>query len=91
MASIVDLSWTNSEDLFDGVNLDTLYMIQHERVIGRNSGEYPYMILLHTGKITIAINLDGCYEQSDWSGCHGCEEGLEEDSFLFEEPCYGDA
>ena len=59
MASIVDMCWTNSEELFDGLDLDDLYMRQI-RVMGRDrrSG-YPYTLLVHTGKITIGISLGG--------------------------------
>jgi hypothetical protein len=65
MASIVDLCWTHSEELFRDLDLDALYLRQTS-VIGRDrrSG-YPYLLLLHTGKITIGISLGNTGDSVD--------------------------
>jgi hypothetical protein len=80
MASVVDLSWTNTAELFRDVDLDALYLRQLESMGGNPDSGYPYHILVFTGKITIGINLgnrleahgpaslfrkDGCLAQDD--------------------------
>jgi hypothetical protein len=62
MASIVDLCWTSSEDLFQDVDLDALYTRQAQTVGGDSSPRYPYVVLVYTGKITIGINLGNEFE-----------------------------
>jgi hypothetical protein len=48
---------------------------------GADSDNYPYMIFVHTGKITIGIGLDGGCENADGASYHHWDEdlGLEED------------
>jgi len=62
MASIVDLCWTSSEDLFRDLDLDALYSRQLRTVGGDSCPKYPYLVLVYTGKITIGINLGGGYK-----------------------------
>jgi hypothetical protein len=62
MASIVDLCWTSSEDLFRDLDLDALYSRQLRTVGGDSCPSYPYLVLVYTGKITIGINLGDRYE-----------------------------
>jgi hypothetical protein len=62
MASIVDLCWTSSEDLFQDLDLDALYTRQAQTVSGDSCPRYPYVVLVYTGKITIAINLGNEFE-----------------------------
>lgn len=57
MASIAELCWTTSEDLFRDVDLDDLYARQAAMIGGTCQAGHPYLVLVHTGKITIAINL----------------------------------
>ncbi|MBI5249087.1 MAG: hypothetical protein HY912_06300 [Desulfomonile tiedjei] len=59
MASIVDMCWTNAEELFSGLNLDDLYMRQISVIGGTRRSGYPYVLLINTGKITIGISLGG--------------------------------
>lgn len=69
MASIVDLCWMTSEELFMDVDLDALYMRQI-RVLGADRGRpYPYLLLIHTGKITVGISLGDQFEGFDEEGC----------------------
>ncbi|MGB6065847.1 MAG: hypothetical protein WBG50_13670 [Desulfomonilaceae bacterium] len=65
MASIVDLCWTSSEDLFENLDLDALYARQVRTVGGASCPKYPYLILVYTGKITIGINLGRGFEQQE--------------------------
>lgn len=67
MASTEDLYWCSTEELFRDVDLDLLYMRQHKQVAGDKMGRYPYMILVHTGKITIGINLDCRMGGAEWA------------------------
>jgi hypothetical protein len=60
MASIADLCWTTTEDLFRDVDLDDLYMLQATTIAGSSHAGHPYLVLVHTGKITIAIHLGRC-------------------------------
>ncbi len=76
MASIADLSWTSSEDLFRDLDLDVLYARQIRAVGAEFCTNYPYLLLVYTGKITIGISLGPRFESSDgaWpSG--GAKEG----------------
>lgn len=62
MASTEDLCWSNCEDLFTGVDFDCLYSLQAQTLAGAKNPEYPYTVLLHTGKITISLDLGRCIE-----------------------------
>jgi len=69
MASIVDLCWTSSEDLFEDLDLDALYARQLRTTGGDSCPNYPYLVLVYTGKITIGINLgDGFGMRENASG-----------------------
>ncbi len=57
MASIVDMCWTDTEELFNDLDLDALYMRQIRVIHGNRRSGYPYTLLIHTGKITIGISL----------------------------------
>ena len=57
MGSVSELSWTSAEDLFRELNLDSLYARQVGVLGPFSSSNYPYLILIYTGKITIGINL----------------------------------
>lgn len=65
MASTSDLCWNHSKDLFSDVDLDSLFELQQRALGGENCESYPYLILLHTGKITIGIDLGNCVEIVD--------------------------
>ena len=68
MASTNDMCWSNSEELFTDLDLDALYSVQSERVAGNAPDQYPYMVLVYTGKITIAINLERQFDQALFFG-----------------------
>lgn len=78
MASIADLCWTTSEDLFRDVDLDDLY-VRQAATIGLCNGGHPYLVLVHTGKITIAIHLGKCSDRLQgqsgrlWEDRYGAE------------------
>lgn len=55
MASIVGLRWINSQELLADVDLDMLYVRQVQAIGGCR--KHPYVLLLHTGKIMIGIDL----------------------------------
>ena len=65
MASIVDLCWTNSEELFRDLDLDALYNRQTSVIGGDRRSGYPYLLLIHTGKITIGISLGSSEDSLD--------------------------
>ncbi len=66
MASVADLCWTTCADLFRDVDLDFLYVRQLEVMGVKDRGEYPFHLLVFTGKITIGINLAKRFEAA---GC----------------------
>jgi len=66
MGSVGDLCWTTSADLFRDVDLDFLYVRQLEVMRGKDPREYPFYLLVFTGKITIGINLAKRFEAA---GC----------------------
>ncbi len=82
MASIADLSWTTAEDLFRDVDLDDLYMRQADTIAGPCHAGHPYLVLVHTGKITIAIHLGRCPDRFQgrtgnlWEDRHSPGTGL---------------
>jgi hypothetical protein len=58
-----------SEELFADVDLDALYMRQI-RVLAADGGRpYPFLLLIHTGKITVGINLGDRFHEFDEEGC----------------------
>jgi hypothetical protein len=63
MASTRDLCWSKCEDLFSEVDLDSLYSQQKSALASGKNRSYPYAILLHTGKITISVDLGHCIEE----------------------------
>ncbi|MBM3303026.1 MAG: hypothetical protein FJY85_24145 [Deltaproteobacteria bacterium] len=65
MASIVDLCWTTSQDLLRDLDLDTLYACQVKTIGGDRFRDYPHLLLVHTGKIMIGINLGERSASSD--------------------------
>ncbi len=58
MACTRDVCWSNAAELFYDVDFDLMYSRQQQAMCGRSDGAYPYALLVYTGKITIAINLD---------------------------------
>jgi hypothetical protein len=88
MASIVDLCWTSSEDLFQDLDLDALYARQAQTVGGDSCPKYPYLVLVYTGKITIGINLGDGFDT--WEGASYRSEGrsrpVQDDPLLTRKP-----
>jgi hypothetical protein len=71
MGSIGELCWTSAEDLFRELDLDSLYARQVAVLGSFSSRNYPSLILIYTGKITIGINLINACEDQDYSGRAG--------------------
>jgi hypothetical protein len=65
MGSVGDLCWTNSADLFRDVDLDSLYVRQLDVLGIKDFREYPFHLLVFTGKITIGINLSDRLEAAN--------------------------
>ena len=57
MASIAELCWTAAEDLFRDLDLDELYARQIEALGLCCNRNYPYTVVVFTGRITIGISL----------------------------------
>ncbi len=57
MGSVDALSWSNAADLFEDLDLDTLYMRQVNVINKDVCKHYPYTLLVYSGKITLGINL----------------------------------
>ncbi len=71
MGSTSELCWTSAEDLFRELDLDSLYARQVAVLGSFSSRNYPYLVLIYTGKITIGINLVNACEDDDYSGHSG--------------------
>jgi hypothetical protein len=88
MASIVDLCWTSSEDLFQDLDLDALYTRQAQTVGGDSCPKYPYLVLVYTGKITIGISLGDGFEPP--AGAHSRSQDrnrpVQDDPFFSRKP-----
>jgi|MudIll2142460700_1097286.scaffolds.fasta_scaffold1212226_2 hypothetical protein len=84
MGSVNELCWTSTEDLFRELNLDSLYARQVGVLGPFSSSNYPDLILIFTGKITIGINLANTSEKGESSGDSGRMGGqkINKDSLL---------
>ncbi len=71
MGSTSELCWTSAEDLFRELDLDSLYARQVAVLGSFSSRNYPYLVLIYTGKITIGISLVNSWENEDYSGHSG--------------------
>ncbi len=76
MASIDDMCWNCSQDLFRDVDLDSLYLRQVRTIGAERWNRYPYMVLFHTGKITLGIDLGEPGRESRWSSHSGSEKAV---------------
>ncbi len=83
MASIADLCWTTSEDLFVDIDLDTLYVRQLRTMGAEDYATYPYLLLVHTGKITIGIGLGNRYDFGPGEPLRGLAEKSPYDDALY--------
>jgi len=75
MACIADLCWTSSEELFRDLDLDVLYARQVRAVGAECCTNYPYLLLVYTGKITIGISLGPSFESLDGAWGFGSANG----------------
>jgi hypothetical protein len=81
MASIVELNWSNSQELLIDVDLDALYLRQLRTMGGQIHAKYPYLLLIHTGKILIGIDLGHCrFMQRDFGAGVGADGRVPDDS-----------
>ena len=85
MGSVRELCWTSTEDLFRELNLDSLYARQAGVLGPFTSSNYPDLILIYTGKITIGINLANASENEESWGNSGGMDGqkINKDNLLF--------
>jgi hypothetical protein len=74
MASIADLCWTSSEELFADLDLDVLYARQIRDMGAERCANYPYLLLVYTGKITIGISLGPRFDSTE-GGRSGSSRG----------------
>lgn len=83
MASIGDLCWTSSEELFRDLDLDDLYSRQVHAICADRCPRYPYLLLVFTGKITIGISMGNRTEPRGFAGSYDGSDGFveREDSF----------
>lgn len=65
MASIAGLCWTSSEELFADLDLDVLYARQISGMGAERCANYPYLLLVYTGKITIGISLGPRFDPAE--------------------------
>ena len=75
MGSTSELCWTSVEDLFRELDLDSLYARQVAVLGSFSSRNYPYLVLIYTGKITIGINLVNACGDEDYLGHPGGTAG----------------
>ncbi|MGD9817349.1 MAG: hypothetical protein AB7V04_01480 [Desulfomonilaceae bacterium] len=58
MASIIDLIWTNCEDLFKGIDVESMFECQKKLLVGPGKVDYPFTVLINSEKITLGVNLE---------------------------------
>ncbi|AFM26892.1 hypothetical protein Desti_4257 [Desulfomonile tiedjei DSM 6799] len=76
MGSIADMCWANTEDLFNGLDLDLLHSRQTS-IIGNYEASHS-ILLIHTGKITLGITLHN-HQQADDDDCSDQNENVSVD------------
>ena len=68
MGSTNELCWTAAEELFRDLDLDNLYARQVRVLDSVSCRNYPYLILVYTGKITIGISLGDRFQSTNSTG-----------------------
>jgi hypothetical protein len=68
MGSTGELCWTAAAELFTDLDLDDLYARQVRVLDSVSCRNYPYLVLVYTGKITIGISLGERHQSFDSSG-----------------------
>lgn len=84
MGSTAELCWTDAAELFRDLDLDDLYARQVRVLDSVSCRNYPYLVLVYTGKITIGICLGVRDESCDSSGKfrRAAGSGKHDDSFF---------
>ena len=57
------------------IDLDSLYERQLRAIGSTHTRNYPYLLLVYTGKITIGINLGNSFGRMHGSGVRGLRGG----------------
>ena len=70
MASIADMCWSNTEELFKEIDVDLLYDVQSRTIGGEKAVNYSFLLLIHTGKITIGIDVEHLFTKEPWFVMH---------------------
>ena len=70
MASIADMCWAGSQSLFSEIDIDRLYDVQSRMIAGDKAAHYPFMLLIHTGKITISLDVEHLFTREPWFVMH---------------------
>ncbi len=91
MGSTVELCWTAAEELFKDLDLDDLYERQVRVLDSVSCRDYPYLVLVYTGKITIGISLGTRFQSIDSTGQSRKTAGSsKQDDVFFSGPCVED-
>lgn len=84
MASVIDLSLTDTDDLFRGLDLDYMLNLQRKILSGGNSPEYPCALLINSGKITVGVNFSARVVSEKFSGILAGDRSCPQDGPLFD-------
>ncbi len=91
MGSTVELCWTAAEELFKDLDLDDLYERQVRVLDSGSCRDYPYLVLVYTGKITIGISLGARFQSIDSTGQSRKTAGSgKQDNVFFSGSCVED-
>jgi hypothetical protein len=55
MASVIDLVWTDCDDLFRNLEVDAMFRRQREILSGGHNQDYPSAILINSVRITLGV------------------------------------
>lgn len=84
MASILDLSWSNCEDLFRDLDVDTIFYRQRRMLSGESNSEYPSTLLINSREITLGVNFGNHFVSGNYPGILVGDKSCPQDGPLFD-------
>lgn len=84
MASLIDLVWTNCEDLFKGIDVEAMFRLQRRTLSAGNVTNYPSTVLISSFRITLGVNLANKYGSVDHSRLLIGDQSIPQEGQLFD-------
>ncbi len=84
MASVINLVWTNCEDLFANIDIESMFKRQRRIMSGGVLTAYPAVILINSAKITIGVSLAARFSMRNYSRLLTSDQSVPQDGPLFD-------